>query len=219
MSNEPTKPIVNPTPTPAASQPDISQLIKDILELKAKQAKTDKVIEASAQPTEAKPKAEIDWTKITEADIANLDIPIPVIEQETPEYLTVHLLDMNFTARWIHILPERLGPCLSSGYNYVTESDLDKRYTHPLSFDVNGHLSHGDVVCLKIHKAKYLGQLKRNYMKTMAIHGRAKSREKLVESIKDDEQLGEALESNSLSMYTPEDMKGKTYTRDIFSAV
>jgi hypothetical protein len=213
----------NPTALPPAPQgqndtlDQIKALYREVTELKAKQTAAEQPTAAAAGPVSA-PKP-IDWTKITEADIANLNIPIPVIEQETPEYLTVHLKDKNYVPRWVHILRERLGPALASGFSYVAQEDLDMNYPHPLLFDANAHYSHGDVVCLKILKERYFGAIRRNYLKTMAIHGRAKTREQLSNSLRDDPLLQEQFQTGSMELYTPEDMKGTTYTNDMFKAV
>lgn len=204
-----------------STKPTIEELAADVFRLSQVIKQKE---EAAAKAAVAAAPKEIDWTKLTEADVFNMDIPIPIIEQETPEYLTVHLKDQNYVPRWIHVMRERLGPCLSSGYSYITPEDLDMRFPHPLQFDANNHYSFGDVVCLKILKSLYWGLLRRNYAKTMMIHGRATSRQKLRESIQDDERLGEALDKNALQMYTPDEdenkpLKGKTFSKDMFSAV
>jgi hypothetical protein len=244
MSNiDTTKPITNanqgnvvtqviPAPAVAApsatAKPSIEELAAQVFKLSAQvkaqeEAKLQAAIEAAKAQSASKgsgPTADtIDWTKISEKDIFDLSIPIPVVEQEIPEYLHVHLKDQNNIPRWIHTLRERLGPCLSSGYSYVKAEDIDERFPHPLGFDANGNYSYGDVVCLKISKARYFGAIKKNYLKTMAIHGRAKSREKLMETVQDDEHLGEAFKDQSIGVYTPEDMKGRSFNKDMFSAV
>ena len=202
-----------------ASSVDVEQIKKmfqDVMDLKAKVAAKEKVEAASV--SEKQPK-QIDWTKVTEDDIANLNINIPVIEQETPEYLTVHLKDKNYVARWVHIMRERLGPALASGYEYVTQDMLDMNYPHPLLFDANGQYSHGDVVCLRILKERYYGAIRRNYLKTMAIHGRGVNKAKLEQFVQDDNHLGEAFQKQSIGIYTPDDMKGTEYTKDMFGAI
>lgn len=210
---------LTPTPTPApqaqpASIDALKQLMQEIQDLKNKvDAKPAKPVTAAAPKSK-----EIDWTKITEADIANLDVPIPVIEQETPEYLTVNLKDKNYVPRWVHILPERLGVCLSTGYTYVEEADLDPNYPHPLKFDVNAKYSHGDVVCLKILKSRYYGAIKRNYLKTMSIHGKAQVRDRAMRAIENDNpQIADAIHRGAMTLYEPEDMKGKEISSELFS--
>ena len=217
--SEVTKPSPVPTPASTPSAADMDQIKKmyaEVMDLKAKVAAKDAAPAVSAP--EKQPK-KIDWTKITESDINSLDINIPVIEQETPEYLTVHLKDKNYVPRWVHIMRERLGPALASGYEYVTQEMLDTNYPHPLLFDANAHYSHGDVVCLRISKERYFGALKRNYLKTMAIHGRGINQAKINQFVQDDNHLGEAFEKQSIGVYTPDDMKGTEYSKDMFGAI
>ena len=213
---------INP-PTPAATPAaptgldQIKQLLKEVSDLKAKvDAKTGSQPQPAA--VQSKPK-EIDWTKITEVDIANLDIPIPVFEQQIPEYLTVHLKDKNYVARWVHTLPERLGVCLATGYSYISKEDLDLQYSHSLNFDESGHYKHGDVVCLKILKERYYGAIKRNYLKTMAIHGKAQVRSRTMNEIeREDPRIADAIHRGAMTLYEPEDMKGMEVPSSLFSS-
>jgi hypothetical protein len=200
----------------ASLDPRILELLKDITDIKKKiEAKEESKVASSAQATAPK---EIDWSKITEADIANLNIPIPVYEQETPEFLTVHLKDQNYTARWVHIMPERLGVCLATGYEYVKPEDLDERFPHPLSFDANNHYAHGDVVCLRIHKSRYLGAIRKNYLKTMQIHGKARVHSELGKVIQADPNLADSIHRGAMTLYEPEDMKGREISSELFSS-
>ena len=163
---------VAPKPVSAAAPtPDLQKLMQEVLDLKkAVEAKDKQRAQAIAN---AKP-PEIDWSKIEEKDIIDLSIDIPVIEQEIPSYLDVKLLDKNYISRWINTVPQRLGVCLAEGYSYVTKEDMDPRYPIFLAFDTSGHYSCGDVVALKILKSRYYPAIKANYMKTMAIHGKAR---------------------------------------------
>jgi hypothetical protein len=195
----------------AAEAVDLVALLKEVNALKKA------VAPSQAKAAAAAKEKEIDWTKITESDIVDLSIPIPVYEQETPAYLNVKLLDQNYVPRWIHTMVERLGPALSSGYSYVEKEDLDPDFPHPLQFDVNNHYSHGDVVCLKIQKQRYYGAIKRNYLKTMAIHGKAKMLERIGEAVKGDERLSEAIHRGAMNLYEPGDMKGQEVDSSLFS--
>lgn len=220
------KPVdVKPVVPTGTLDPNIAKLLLDVMELKAKVDAKDK--QGAASAAQSVPK-EIDWTKITEKDIVNLDLNIPVIEQERPNYMDVHLTDKNYISRWINKMPERLGICLSSGYSYVTEADLDKNWDHPLQFDTNGHYAHGDVVCLRILKSRYFPAIKANYMKTMAIHGKGRLNNAIKtgkttihldrkgEEIKTSENL-EPFDPRGLEVYYPGDeaTKGEvSYTKD-----
>jgi hypothetical protein len=134
MSDSPVKtPEVKPGPV-ASPVPSMEELAKQLAGLQKlvneKASKTEVVTKAEiASP----PEPEIDWTKVEEKDIFDLTIPIPAIEQEVPDYLNMHVKDKMYVTRWIHLLRERLGPCLAAGYSYVTKDELDDRY--PLSLE------------------------------------------------------------------------------------
>lgn len=219
-----------PEPVKATGlDPNLAKLMAEMLELKAKvlageTKAAQKVVEAKAPV--------IDWTKITEKDIINLSIDIPVIEQDTPEYMNVHLLDRNYIARWIHILPQRLGVCLAGGYTYVKHEDMDPRYPVFLNFDTSGNYSAGDVVCLKILKSRYYPAIKANYMKTMAIHGRAKLDQAIARGragtqldrqgneIKTNESIPEVIDPRKINFYDPGDEQApgeREWTREMVS--
>jgi hypothetical protein len=185
-------------------QPTVAELFKQVTQmqeqLKAKEAEDKKAAAAQAAPAEAK----IDWDKMEEKDIFDLSIPIPAIEQEVPDYLEFMLKDKSYVRRWIHVLPERLGPCLASGYSYVTKDDIDDRYPHPLQFDAEGHYKFGDVVALKILKSRYYPAIRRNHMKTMALHGRARVNSRLQDDISKNPRIESAIRRGALSFYDQE---------------
>lgn len=217
MSSPNVKPNVIPPAQPGAGStpapsPDLAALLKDVLALKQKVAAQDK---AAAQTAAAVIPKEIDWTKIDEKDIINFDIPIPVFEQEMPEYLNVKLIDRNYIPRWVHKLPERLGMCIAQGYQFVKEDDLDKSYNHPLKFDESGNYSHGDVVCLKVLKSRYFGAIKKNYLKTMAIHGKGMVQSKIAESVANTPYLADAIHKGAMTVYEPGDMEGVEFTPEM----
>lgn len=206
--------------------PNVLKMMQDILELKKKLEARDLV---GAQRAAAK-KPEIDWTKITERDITNLDIDIPVIEQEVPSYMDVHLLDKNYIARWVNIMPQRIGVCLAEGYTYVKEADMDPRYPVYLKWDTSGNYSCGDVVCLRVLKSRYYPAIKANYMRTMSIHGKTRLKQAVatgksgVQLDKEGNEIRmggiepEQIDPSRLNIYDPGDepTKGeKEYTRDM----
>lgn len=200
------------TPNPA-SQPKpkvpstIEELAKQILDMRAQLDAKDKASTSKPQTqAETKP-AEIDWANIKESDVFDLSIPIPAIEHQMPDYLDVHLKDPMYVARWVHKLPERLGPALQAGYNYITKEDLDDRFPIPLTFDTEGHYAHADVVALKILKSRYYPALRRNHEKTMAIHGRGLVKGKINKEIENSpvgRQMESALRRGAISFYEEE---------------
>lgn len=166
-----TEPVVSTAPAASSktfTNEQLLKLLEDVAELQRIKASGD----TRAAHAAATKKPDIDWTKITEKDITNLDLDIPVIEQEKPSYMDIHLHDKMYVARWIHRMPARLGVCLSEGYSHIKKEDWDERYPRALQFDESGNYSHGDVIALKILKSRYYPALKANYVKTMAIHGK-----------------------------------------------
>ena len=149
---------IKSSPTLAPVAPiNMEALAKQLLDLKKQvdeKASKAEVAKAVA-PVEVK-KEELDWSKIEESDIFDLSVSIPAIEQEVPDYLNMHVLDKMYVTRWVHTLRERLGPCLASGYSYVTKDELDPRYPLSLEVNVEGHFTFGDVVCLKVLKSVIL---------------------------------------------------------------
>jgi hypothetical protein len=163
-----TQPAAATPATPTLTGKDLLLLVQEVQRLREKEARGD--LSGAQEIVRTKPP--IDWTKISEKDITNLDLEIPVIEQEKPSYMEIHLSDANYVARWVHKMPARLGICLSEGYSHVRAEDWNTNFPRPLQFDESGHYSHGDVIGLKILKSRYYPALKANYLKTMAIHGK-----------------------------------------------
>ena len=183
---------------------DISALAAQIIELQkkvnAQATKKEVVVEGKKKEV-----TEIDWTKVEEKDVFDLSVPIPAIEQEVPDYLNVHVQDKNYLTRWIHKLPERLGTCLVSGYSYVTAGDLDPRYPMALQPDSEGHYCYSDVVCLKILKSRYFAAIRRNYEKTMAVHGKNSVHSKVGQQVANaNPKLESAIRRGAISFYDEE---------------
>lgn len=125
--------------------------------------------------------APIDFTKISEADVFDLEIPIEAIDHGTPEYLTVNLKDKNYVARWVHKAPRRLGPMKAVGWTFITKEDLEDSTVIEFAMDENGLYRYDDVIAMKCTKASYFGQLRKNHERTLAqsnpkaLHKRAQS--------------------------------------------
>ena len=222
------QPATKPAPVEAKGiSPELASMMAQILELKQKVDAKDRV--AAQRIVDAAPPA-IDWTKIEEKDIINLDLNIPVIEQEVPEFMNVVLKDKNYITRWVHQMGQRLGVCLASGHTYVSQEDMDPNYPKFLNFDTNGHYSFGDVVCLRILKSRYYPAIKANYMKTMAIHGKNKLQRAIAtgkssveldrsgNEIRTNESIPEVIDPRRIHTYDPgdEQLPGeREYTRDM----
>jgi hypothetical protein len=156
--------VVAPEETKAPSGAELVELLQKVARLEAK-------VEAKpAAQTESKP-VEIDWSKVSESAVSDLNFPIPVIEHELPDYMTVHLSDNNYVAKWIHKMESHLGTMLASGYEFITPEDWDLNYPQVLKFNSEGHLTFEDVVACKVHKSRYFGKLRREQLKSMQIRG------------------------------------------------
>jgi len=110
----------------------------------------------------AKPK-EPDWSKVTDADVGNLDFYIPVIEHETPEYLTVQLKDDNYLAIWAFKDQRRTGQLLAEGYEYIKPEHFHPNFKVPLLMDSNGTYSYGDLICVRVHKSIIFGKRRKAF--------------------------------------------------------
>lgn len=194
-----------PTEVPTAAQ--ITNLLLKMAKLEAKvEAK-----EVAPVPQQALKSTEIDWSKVNEDSVADLDFPIPVIEHEMPDYMTIHLKDNNYVAKWIHQLPSHLGTMLASGYEWITESDWDPNFPKVLGFNSEGHLTYEDVVGLKVHKSRYLGKLRRDFLKSTQIRGVAgmnKVKGLINNQIQNDPRLESAINRGAMSFYGEEATSG-----------
>lgn len=190
-----------PLVTAAPSTADVAKLLLEVARL---QQKVDTRIPDVPLATKGVSAADIDWSKVTDKQIAELDFPIPVIEHELPDYMNVHLADNNYIAKWIHKLPSHLGTMKASGYDFITESDWDNNFPKVLAFNSEGHLAIEDVVACKIHKSRYFGKIKREAIKSMAIRGVAgydKVKGQLNQSIANTPGMESAINRGAMAFY------------------
>ena len=203
------EPIINPVkPSPEAIPAPVTTAApnaQQLLELLATVAELKAKIEAQPKPI-APPDfaAEIDWSKVSERDVANLNFYIPVVEHEMPDYMTIRLKDNNYIARWVHMLPAQLGMMLAAGYQYITTEDWDPNYPQVLQFNSEGHLTYSDVVGLKVHKSRYFGALRRQHQKSTQIgnvSGLAKVKGQVNQMIQNQRGMASAINRGALSFY------------------
>jgi len=173
MSDAIKTPEVKPAIAPPVAVPEAKAVsVEQVMELLAKVTKLEAKVDAKAQaPVAPVVEAPIDWTKISEHQVADLNFPIPVYEHELPDYMTVYLKDQNYVAKWVHRSAAHLGTMLASGYEYITASDWDPNKPMVLAFGSDGHLMYDDVVALKVHKQRYFGKLRREQLKSTQIRG------------------------------------------------
>lgn len=109
---------------------------------------------------------DLDFTKISESDVYDLTVPILAIDHGVPDYLNVELKDKNYTSRWVHKTPRRLGPMKAMGWTPVSKEDIENIEALKDTMDENGFFRYDDVILMKIPKMKYFGLLRRNYERT-----------------------------------------------------
>jgi hypothetical protein len=151
----------------SAPVPDqIMELLAKVSKLEAKVDLKEDAKKASSGALNNADARAIDWSKVTEKDIFEMDFPLEVIEQEVPEYMNVYLKDNNMVARWCHKSERHLGTRIAQGYDFVKESDWDENKPQILKFNSEGHLTCEDVVAMKISKMRYYSSLKRVQLKS-----------------------------------------------------
>lgn len=114
------------------------------------------------------PKRVVDFSKLSEGDVYDLDIPIETIEHYVPDYTKIDLKDPNYIARWVSTHVARLGPMKQAGFTYITEEDLAAPLEMDIKPDENGVYRYIDVVAMKTPKDKYFRALRTNYLRAMA---------------------------------------------------
>jgi hypothetical protein len=153
----------------AASVPDSDQEVT-VQRITALEQELKRLISGRDGVTvKAAPAKPVDFEKLSEKDVFDLSIPIDVITHDLPDYVEVHLKDQNYVPRWVFKHSRRLGPMIAIGWTYVTEEDLAEKLKLEQPLDENGHFTLDDVVLMKCQKAKYFGQLRRNYLRTRAM--------------------------------------------------
>ena len=187
-----------PVATYPISEASVLKLLEQVAELKAK-VETMPAAPVSSSPTSAD---EIDWTKVTEESVADLNYYIPVIEHELPSYMETHLADDNYVARWVNRSPKRLGPLMAQGYEYVTPEHWDKNFPLILSFNGEGHLVMDDVVLLRVHKSRYFSALRRTHLKSTQlgnVMGLDKVRGQVNQMVANNPRLEAAIKNRGMS--------------------
>lgn len=154
---------ITPESIAATESERISFLEQEILKLKQGQVGI-KLGSVSAKEKRIK----LDFTKIDETSVYDLNVPIEAIEHEVPDYTKIVLKDATYIPRWVQVHPARLGPMRQAGFTYITAEDLAEELVMDLEADENGHYRFIDLVAMKCSKDKYFGALRRNYVRALA---------------------------------------------------
>jgi hypothetical protein len=109
----------------------------------------------------------LDFSKITEDDIYNLEIPMEAKPFSTEDSLIVELKDPAYVARWVNKDGRRLGAMISKGFIYVTAEDLAQRLKTEVVADAEDHYIINDVVLMKISKDIYFPALRAAHLRAV----------------------------------------------------
>ena len=143
----------------------------------------------------------LDYAKLKESDIYDLDIPIPVITHELPDTMLLSLKDPNYVGRWVSVNAHRLGSMKAIGFSFITTEDFDKELILAIEPDENGWYRYNDVVAMKIPKEKYYSAIRRNHIRAMAMVSRKQA-----------QLIGKKIVEQELA--TGVDAEGHTHGRD-----
>jgi len=114
-----------------------------------------------------RPNSRLDFSKLTEDDIYNLEIPMEARPFSTEDSLEVKLKDTMYEARWVNKDPRRLGAMISKGFLYVTAEDLAERLKTEVTADAEDHFIINDVVLMKISKEVYYPAMRAAHLRAV----------------------------------------------------
>lgn len=106
---------------------------------------------------------ELDWSKISESDIYDSAINIPVIEHDIPDYMNMQLKDSEYAVVWASKDQRRLGQLFAEGYEFLRPEDVHPSFKVPLVFTGDKQYEYLDVVALKVHKRILYGKRRRAF--------------------------------------------------------
>jgi len=148
-----------------------AQAEKIIAEAVEKQRDSVKEVSVPLASLNVKAPARLDFSKMTEDDVYNLDVPIEARPFATEDSLKVTLKDSNYIARWVNKNPIRLGGMIAKGFTYVTSADLAQKLEVEVSSDAADHYIINDVVLMMIPKDRYYSALRAAHLRAVASVG------------------------------------------------
>lgn len=110
---------------------------------------------------------DVDFSKLTEADVFDLNTYIPTVDHSAPDYTKIVLKDTTYIGRWVSTHPARLGLMKSCGFRPVHDEDLAEPLEMAIEPDENGMFKFIDVIAMMGPKDKYLGALRKNYIRAL----------------------------------------------------
>lgn len=111
----------------------------------------------------------IDWTKVSEKDIFELDMPVELIDHTMPDYMNVEAKDSSMALRWVHKMPRRLGPVKAMGFQFAHKEDIEGELNVAIEENADGRLQSDDVILMIIPKRIYFGMLRKNHEKALSM--------------------------------------------------
>jgi len=111
----------------------------------------------------------LDYSKLTEKDVWDLNIPIEAITHDLPDTMLLDLKDPAYVGRWVSTNSQRLGSMKAMGFTFIQPEDFAHELVLAIKPNENGWYQYNDVVAMKITKEKYFGALRRNHIRAMAM--------------------------------------------------
>lgn len=139
--------------TPAVPPSDLEKQIEAIL---AKR-RAEVASAAAAEPREP------DWSKLTEKDVYNNAVQIPVVEHDIPDYMNIKLKDAEYEVVWASRDQRRLGQLFAEGYEFLKPEHIHPEFKLPLVFNSEQYYEYLDVVALRVHKRILYGKRRRAF--------------------------------------------------------
>lgn len=177
------KPVIHAEPSAAATEALSAQQVIDIAKL-AEKAARDEIRKSRFDPKMpgqilAKENTPItDFSKLTDADVYDLSIPIEAKPFMSADVLHVKLKDTNYEARWVNKNPQNLGNKIAKGFTYIEPGDLIQKDGIKTGMDAEGHYCFDDVVAMKIDKATYYAALRAAHLRAVNTTDQSRSRER-----------------------------------------
>lgn len=142
MSETKTTTTPAPAQAPIQSLDDLSSRVAEVLAKRRAEA-----AKAASAPKK------IDWATVTEEDIANPAVFIPVIDHDIPDYMNIKLKDNEYVPVWASKDRRRLGQLLAEGYEVLKAEHVHPSFKLPLRFESDGTYTYLDVICMRVHKS------------------------------------------------------------------
>jgi len=153
----PAKP-ATPSPADMAASLATAGVTPETLEDVINKILNERKAQAIAKVTTPK---EPDYKALSEKDILNPDIYIPVIEHDIPDYMNVKLKDDEYIPIWVNRDQRQLGAKLAEGFELLRKEHLPEGYISPLKFDSEGNYVYQDVICCRVHKRIRFARIRR----------------------------------------------------------